>query len=66
VRLLVQARLAALHCDRRGVVSFEYILVAACVIGSVAAALGSGNGGCIHDALAAGIAAIAAVINANT
>ena len=44
--------------DKDGVVSFEYIIVAACIIGAVAAAFGTGAGGAIGTALTGGITAI--------
>jgi pilus assembly protein Flp/PilA len=53
-----------LRPDQDGVVSFEYIIVAACIIGAVAAAFGTGATGAIGTALSAGIAAIVAAFNA--
>ena len=47
-----------LRADQAGVVSFEYIIVAACIIGAVAAAFGTGAGGAIATALTGGITAI--------
>ena len=47
-----------LHTDEDGVVSFEYVIVAACIIGAVVAAFGTGSGGAIANALSAGITAI--------
>jgi pilus assembly protein Flp/PilA len=44
-----------LRSDKDGVVSFEYIIVAACIIGAVAAAFGTGAGGAISTALTTGI-----------
>ena len=44
--------------DQDGVVSFEYIIVAACIIGAVAAAFGTGATGAIGTALSGGITAI--------
>ena len=41
--------------DKDGVVSFEYIIVAACIIGAVAAAFGTGATGAIGAALTTGI-----------
>ena len=40
-----------LRTDQDGVVSFEYIIVAACIIPAVAAAFGTGAGGAIGTAL---------------
>jgi pilus assembly protein Flp/PilA len=56
--------LQRLRTDKDGVVSFEYIIVAACIIGAVAAAFGTGAGGAIGTALTNGITAIVAVFNA--
>ena len=47
-----------LRTDENGVVSFEYIIVAACIIGAVVAAFGTGSGGAIATALTGGITAI--------
>ena len=44
--------------DKDGVVSFEYVIVAACIIGAVVAAFGTGTGGAIATALTGGITAI--------
>jgi pilus assembly protein Flp/PilA len=57
--------LKRLRADRDGVVSFEYVIVAACIVGAVAAAFGTGAGGGIATALTTAIAKItAAVANA--
>ena len=50
--------------DQDGVVSFEYIIVAACIIGAVAAAFGTGAGGAIGTALSGGITSITAAFTA--
>ncbi|MBR1283036.1 hypothetical protein JQ597_13400 [Bradyrhizobium sp. AUGA SZCCT0177] len=50
--------------DQDGVVSFEYIIVAACIIGAVVAAFGTGTGGAIATALSGGITAITAAFTA--
>ena len=47
-----------LRTDQEGVVSFEYIIVAACIIGAVAAAFGTGATGAIGQALTGGITSI--------
>jgi pilus assembly protein Flp/PilA len=47
-----------LRDNEDGVVSFEYIIVAACIIGAVVAAFGTGAGGAIATALTNGITAI--------
>lgn len=50
--------LKQLRTDQDGVVSFEYIIVAACIIGAVAAAFGTGATGAIGTALTGGIDSI--------
>jgi hypothetical protein len=50
--------------DKDGVVSFEYVIVAACIIGAVVAAFGTGSGGAIATALTSGITAIVGKFNA--
>ncbi|MBR1232848.1 hypothetical protein [Bradyrhizobium sp. AUGA SZCCT0182] len=54
----------SLSKDQDGVVSFEYIIVAACIIGAVAAAFGTGATGAIGTALSAGISGIVGQFNA--
>jgi pilus assembly protein Flp/PilA len=53
-----------LRTDQDGVVSFEYIIVAVCIIGAVSAVFGIGAGGAIGTALAGGIAAITTAFTA--
>jgi pilus assembly protein Flp/PilA len=53
-----------LRTDQDGVVSFEYVIVAACIIGAVVAAFGTGTGGAIATALTNGITAIVGAFNA--
>jgi Flp pilus assembly pilin Flp len=53
-----------LRTDQDGVVSFEYIIVAACIIGAVVAAFGTGAGGAIATALSGGITAITGAFTA--
>ncbi|WP_456624264.1 MULTISPECIES: hypothetical protein [unclassified Bradyrhizobium] len=53
-----------LRKDQDGVVSFEYIIVAACIIGAVTAAFGTGAGGAIATALSGGISAITTAFTA--
>jgi Flp pilus assembly pilin Flp len=53
-----------LRTDQDGVVSFEYIIVAACIIGAVAAAFGTGAGGAIGTALSAGITTVTTLFTA--
>ena len=47
-----------LLADQDGVVSFEYIIVAACIVGAVAAAFGTGAGGGIGTALTTGLTSV--------
>jgi len=54
--------LLRLRTDKDGVVSFEYVIVAACVVAAVVAAFGTGTGGAIETALAGAIAGIVAQI----
>jgi len=56
--------LKRLRADKDGVVSFEYIIVAACVVGAVAAAFGTGAAGGIGTALTNGLTAITAAFTA--
>ena len=49
--------------DKDGVVSFEYVIVAACIIGAVAAAFGTGTATGIGAALKGGITTITAAFN---
>ena len=66
LKFYIKAREAAerLRTDKDGVVSFEYVIVAACIIGAVVAAFGTGSGGAIANALTAGITAIVAQFTA--
>jgi len=50
--------LKRLRTDQDGVVSFEYIIVAVCIVGAVGAVFGGGAGGQIGEALTTGITAI--------
>ena len=54
--------LKSLRFDQNGVVSFEYVIVAACVVAAVALAFGTGGSGAIKDALAAVIGTIVALL----
>ena len=56
--------LLRLRTERDGVVSFEYVIVAACIIGAVAAAFGTGATGAIGTALTGGITAITTAFTA--
>jgi pilus assembly protein Flp/PilA len=53
-----------LRTDKNGVVSFEYVIVAACIVGAVAAAFGPGATGGIGSALTTAIGAITAAVTA--
>ncbi|MDO9461467.1 MAG: hypothetical protein Q7N95_15330 [Alphaproteobacteria bacterium] len=50
--------------DEDGVVSFEYVIVAACIVGAVAVAFGTGAAGPIAASLSSAITAIAAKVTA--
>ena len=50
--------LKRLRTDKDGVVSFEYVIVAACIVAAVVAAFGTGATGAIATALTTGITAI--------
>lgn len=52
--------------DANGVVSFEYVIVAACVVGAVVLAFGTGAGGAIATALGTAITAIVTQVTAAT
>jgi Flp pilus assembly pilin Flp len=54
--------LKQLRSDVRGVVSFEYVIVAACIVAAVAAAFGTGGAGPIKYALTRAITAIATAV----
>ena len=58
--------LKRLSTDKDGVVSFEYVIVAACIVGAVAAAFGTGAAGGIATALGTAIGSITAAIAAAT
>ena len=53
-----------LSTDKDGVVSFEYVIVAACIVGAVAAAFGTGAGGGIATALTTAIGKVTAAVAA--
>ena len=56
--------LKRLRADEGGVVSFEYIIVAACIIGGVTAAFGTGATGGIGTALSGALAVVTAAFTA--
>jgi pilus assembly protein Flp/PilA len=60
LKFYVQASdlLERLRRDQDGVVSFEYIIVAVCIVTVVGAVFGGGAGGTIGTALTGGIASI--------
>jgi hypothetical protein len=62
LKLYVQGQdlLARLRASQEGVVSFEYVIVAACVIAAVAAAFGTSTSTGIGAALKTGIDTITA------
>ncbi|MBN8991969.1 MAG: hypothetical protein J0H42_27325 [Rhizobiales bacterium] len=51
-----------LRADTAGVVSFEYVIVAACIVAAVAAAFGTAGAGPIFTSLSGAITAIAAKV----
>jgi Flp pilus assembly pilin Flp len=51
-----------LRHDAKGVVSFEYVIVAACVVAAVAAAFGTGGTGPIKTALTDAISTISTTV----
>ena len=55
-----------LSTDEDGVVSFEYVVVAACVVGAVLLAFGTGTGGALESALTGAIGKITGAINGIT
>ena len=63
-KMFIKGREAILRVrrDQNGVVSFEYVIVAACVVAAVVAAFGNGTTGAIETALANAIAGIVAKI----
>jgi hypothetical protein len=62
LKLYVKATdlLDRLSANKKGVVSFEYVIVASCIVLSVLAAFGSGTGGKITTALQGAIDGIVA------
>jgi len=56
--------LLRLRTDKDGVVSFEYVIVAACIVGAVAAAFGTGATGHIGTALTTAIGNVTAALTA--
>jgi pilus assembly protein Flp/PilA len=69
IELYIKARdaFSALRMDKDGVVSMEYVVLAACIVGVVAAVFGGGAGGPLGTALSGAITTIAGqVTNAVT
>ena len=58
--------LRRLRTDKDGVVSFEYVVVAACVVGAVIAAFGTGSTGAIEQALSTVIGKITTAVSGVT
>ena len=54
--------LKRLRKDTAGVVSFEYVIVAACIVAAVGAAFGIGGTGPISSALSSALSSIAAKV----
>ncbi|MDN5005299.1 hypothetical protein ACFQZO_31045 [Bradyrhizobium sp. GCM10027634] len=54
--------LKRLSADRKGVVSFEYVVVAACVVGGAAVVFGADTAGGVTAALTNALSAIEAAI----
>ena len=65
VKCYLKARdlMGRLYTDKDGVVSFEYLIVAACIIAAVSLAFSGAGAGTIGSALSTGITA---VVNAFT
>ena len=58
--------LKSLRDDQRGVVSFEFIIVAACIIATVALVFTAGGNNTISGALSTGIGAITSALASAT
>ena len=56
--------LKRLRADQDGVVSFEYVIVAACIIVAVGAAFGLSGGGALSSGLSSAISAVVAKLTA--
>jgi Flp pilus assembly pilin Flp len=56
--------LRRLRSDNAGVVSFEYVIVAACIVAAVGAAFGTAGAGPIFNALSGAITTIGAAVTA--
>ncbi|QOZ35173.1 hypothetical protein [Bradyrhizobium sp. CCBAU 53421] len=64
LRCFIEAReaLVRLRTDRDGVVSFEYVIVAACIVAAVAAAFGTDATTGIGSALSSAISTITSTV----
>ena len=62
--LKTREMLERLWTDQDGVVSFEYVIVAACIVGAVAAAFGTDATGAIGAALTTAIGKVTAAVAA--
>jgi len=58
--VMASEALRQLRSDKSGVVSFEYVIVAAAIVGAVTLAFGTSSGGAIKDALKGAIDGIVA------
>jgi Flp pilus assembly pilin Flp len=58
--------LERLRTDKAGVVSFEYVIVAACIVAAVAAAFGTTSGGSIKTTLSNAITAVGSAVTKAT
>nr|WP_245004130.1 hypothetical protein [Bradyrhizobium liaoningense] len=58
----VSEALKRLRENERGVVSFEYVIVAACIVAAVGLAFGAGGSGPISAALSSAISSISAKV----
>jgi len=63
-RVKSRGALKRLRTDEGGVVSYEYIIVAACIIGAVSAAFGTTATGGLGTALSSAIAVVSAAFTA--
>ena len=57
-----QEALTLLHSDEVGVVSFEYVIVAACIVAAVAAAFGTTTASGIGQALTTAIGSVTTAV----
>ncbi|MCC8938647.1 hypothetical protein H8A99_19740 [Bradyrhizobium sp. Arg68] len=60
--VMVTETFKRLRDNQDGVVSFEYVIVAACIVAAVAAAFGAGGTGPIVDALSTAISTVASKV----